>query len=405
MENRLQKVVALAAALGLPTLASAELILTADFEAEYNDNIYTLSDNEYDAWIYKVRPGAEFIVEQGSSTYSVLAEIESGTYSKDPSIVVGNTEIDLGDDDYLDYKLKADADWEFNARNRLAMLAMLNHSHDERGSGRQDTIGKSLSDFINPLNREPDEWSQGDFEVAYYLGSQESVGRFKFVGHYMGLDYTNNETLTQFLDRTEGELKAIGYFKVAPRTSLIVETRAKQVEYDKDVLGVSRDSDEVRLFAGVEWEATAKTTGEVRVGYQEKNPDQAGVENYDSLAWEADVIWQPKSYSSLSLNGYRGTQESSNALSFIDATQYMLSWKHEWNDRLTSDLYYMFLREDYGFSVREDEIDTIGLGVAFSATEWMDLKASYTYDDRESTLAGLDYEQNVLMFGVDLEFR
>jgi len=383
-----------------PVNTYAEFIGHLDVETEYDDNIYLLESDEEESWIGIVRPGAEFIFEQGANTYTLYADVESGTYTNSVE----------GDDDYLDYRISGDADFQFNIRNYLSLFAEHKHGHDARGTGRTDVVNKFGLGFPD----EPDEWDHNTVKALYEFGAPSARGRLALQANYLDVNYTNNRNRdgvfagTKNLDREDTELRATGYLKVWPKTSLLLEVRGKDVSYDQSI--PNRDSFETRVFTGLEWEATAKTTGAVRLGYQEKDPDAQSADKTDSVAWEADIVWQPKSYSSFEFNTYSGTDESVNSLSYIEVDLYELTWSHDWSDRVNTQLFYRYKNDDYegptvASSVREDSTDTFGMGVGYNAFEWLELKASYYNEDRSSSIDGLDYRRNVVSLGAEVELR
>lgn len=376
--------------LGSSIGAKADVIYSVDIESLYNDNIYLLENNEVDSAVGIVRPGVLVEMIDGANKYSVEAEAESGTYTQSVS----------EDDDYTDYHVSAKSEMEFTMRNRLQLDLTHEKGHDERGSGRQDAVGKSLL----TLSDNPDLWRDNALDAMYTYGGENARARVSFGGNFRNFEYTNNRPGTYTLDHDDTEYRVIGYLKALPRSEVLLEVRTKDIEYD-ETTPADRDSTDDRYFIGYEWDSTAKTTGSIRLGYQRKNPDDPTLDSFDSTAWEAKVLWQPKRYSVVSFEAFRGAEDSSNSVSSVDTTFYVVNWRHDWTSRLTTDLYALHKNDDYSDVVREDDVDGFGFGVSYELTEWMKLKGGYDYSERDTSVAGLDYEQNKVLVGLDIELR
>ncbi|MCB1616531.1 MAG: outer membrane beta-barrel protein, partial [Pseudomonadales bacterium] len=398
----------LAASLSGASVVWADIVPSVEVEAQYNDNIYASEDSvalgtkQVESWVYVVRPGVDAVFESGANTYNVGASLEQGLYETSKN----------GSDDYLDSSLYGSAMFEFDASNHLEAGVEFNSAHDERGSG--STVGAGLT------NRHPDKYDELNAGVKYTLGSKDAMGRMEVSLDHMDKDYKNNTAITRFLDRDHNEIRLAGYFQVMPKTSVFVEGRHKEIEYDNlPAAGkaFSKDSDEDRYFVGVEWEATAKTTGTVRLGRQDKDFDGSSLKDYDSAAWEVELVWQPRSYSTFYLAAQRGTDESSSSATFIDAKTYTFNWDHDWSERVSSSMFYVYTDEEYGAQPliplvkRDDKTDMFGGSVNYQMSEDLKLYTSYRYEDKDSsrkTAVGakpLDYDRNVLTFGLSYAFK
>ena len=391
MRNKLFVVAGLSSIMALSgsACALAELVLTVDAETRYDDNIYTLPTRDVDSWVAVVRPGVELLFSKGGHTFSLGGDVESGTYATSPS----------GKDDYVDYQVFGEAGLIINSRNRIKFALQHAHGHDDRGDARMDIPNKVVALF----SPNPDEWDQDDLRIEYNFGVKEGRFRAMISGHQMDLDYVNHEFLTSLLDREEAEVTVVGYLKIAPKAEAFLEVRQKDVDYYKNA-GLDRDSWEDRYFVGLQWEATAKTSGSIRYGRQEKDPSAPALKDFSSTAWELDLVWQPKSYSSLNLTASRGTSESSSVTAFKDEKAYSIRWKHDLSRRLSSSIFYTNINEDYYGIARDDETESFGVDATYTVSDNAKINAEYYYKDRDSTIAGYDYERNVVSVGVAFEF-
>jgi len=373
--------------------AHAEISSSVGVEEMYDDNIYRLESNENDAWITKIRPTVTLVTKMGADTYGLLMDAEGGIYSSSKQ----------GDDDYTDYQAKGLANWELDARNRLDASLQHRKGHDERGTGRSDVAFDKLT--LVPDLDEPDEWTYNRAATKYIFGAPSARGNVSAGITYGEKDYVNNGPSTDILDLDETEARLLGLLKVMPRTSLLLETRWKDIDYDDDVTSGNRDSNDSRYFVGAAWEATAKTTGSVRFGYQEKDPEFSGFDSFYATAWEVEAVWSPKTYSTLEVTAFRGAEDSGDALTYIDNELYSLRWNHNWSSRLTTAVFGQIETQEYAGFSRDDDIKMWGFSASYLIAKQIKIDGEYLYEDRDSSVSGLDYERNVVVFGAEMSFE
>lgn len=368
--------------------ANSEITTSLDTKVMYDDNIYRLQGDGVDSWVTTIGPGIQLELEEGASTYLLEAGAEAGIYTSQES----------GDDNYADYNLNGSFKLDLDARNQIELGLGHRRGHDARGTGRMDN-GLKLASADSD---EPDQWEKNTFNAKYKLGAKSSPSSLSLSGDYEQRAYTNNNPSTDALERANTEFRALGKLKILPKTSGILEARHKDIEYKE---AVNRDSRELQLFVGAEWEATAQTTGSVRLGYQGKEPDDSSFDDFDSAAWEATVVWTPKSYSALEWTAFRGMEDSSSVLTYIDLEVYGLKWKHKWSDKFNTTVYGKIENQDFKDGSRKDDINTWGYIVAYNLTQMIELTGEYKYEERETSAVGLDYDRNTVIFSAGIDFE
>lgn len=353
----------------------------------YTDNVYRAPKNEKHSWITTVKPGAELKMQKGVNKYTLGANTVAGYYTIDSR------------NDYVDWSGYARGEFEFDPRNHLDAGAKMSHKHDPIGTGASE--GKAV------IQGEPDEYTQTDGDLKYTYGAKGAKGKLVLRDLYLNKEYTNNRDNTERLDRTDNEVRATAYWRAMPKTTFLVEGREKSIDYLQTATrGSIYDSDETKQYIGVEWEATAKTTGSVRLGHVEKRPDAdhgniAKRDDFDSPIWESSVTWQPLSYSGFTLDYERSpTEATTGGVVFIDRTDTKLTWRHEWSSYLSSKVFARRYSDDYVTTPRSDDVDSIGAGLEYTLNHWVDLSADYLYEDKNSTFDNNDYNGSVMIFGV-----
>lgn len=355
---------------------------TLDVETRYVDNVLrTPSSLEYSSWVLDTLPKVQAWLQSGVNTYSLSYQLQDFRYSSSK------------DDDFTDHQVNLDINHQFNGRNRLELHALYFDGHEERGTGLAE--GRLAEGADRPV-----ELQKTRFEGIYTYGGRDTRGRLDLGYRYYEPDYQNFRAFTRFRDRDEDTFFSTFYWRVRPRTDLLAEVRYTDVSYDEvrraDRLG-SYDSDEYSYFLGVKWEATAKTSGSLRLGWYDREFDNGLRADEDGFSWEVDVDYKLRSYSVLNLGTRRFSQETNGIGDFIDTQEYSLAWDHDWSGRASTHVKVLYADDDYqssGFARRDDDRWFGEARYTYKLRRWLDLGGGYRYEDRDSNAINLDYTRN-----------
>jgi hypothetical protein len=229
---------------------------------------------------------------------------------------------------------------------------------------------------------------------------------FEFAANQQWLRYDNEQRLGNGLrinedqERDTTTFSGTAFYRVAPKTRALFEVRYN--DYDYKLGSSTLDSDAMAYLLGLTWDATAKTSGIAKLGYSNKEFDDSSRDDVSGSIWEVGVNWQPRTYSTFSLNTRRSAEEGSQgAEDAIDTTRTGINWNHEWTSRVSSDVGYTYIDEDYEGIDRKDETDEFALGLNYELRRWVDVGVGYKYQDVESkgvnTSAADTYDRNIFM--------
>lgn len=332
-----------------------------------DDNVFLSSTNRKRSTLYIVSPGFNIDARSANSVLQVGYEGQIGRYSSSE------------DDNYSNHKLRGQYDIAFDRRNFLRLGADYIQGHDPRGSTDR------------PVSTSPDKYRITHPGVMYAFGAPGAAGRVEAYYSDLRKRFRNNRATTALGDRNSREFGGAVYIRVAPKTYAVVEARDTTIKYVQSSL---LDAKERRYYGGVAWDATATTTGIVKVGRFQRRFD-ADIPDYSGVGWEAAITWSPRTYSKFDFYTSRFSTESSGLGSFIVSDATGVAWTHSWSSVLMSAVDVKYQKDDYqGFSRKDDTI-SLGLKMGYKFRRWLTLGAEYTYTKRDSSRESLDYDKNL----------
>jgi polysaccharide biosynthesis protein VpsM len=336
----------------------------------YDDNLLLSSSNERGTTYYVVSPGVRLDARDANKVFALSYQGTIGRY--------GQSE----EDNYVDHAVRGSFDMAFGYRAFLRLNADYIRGHDPRGSTDR------------AISARPDKYRLSQPGVTFAYGAPGADGRVEVYYSDATKRYTNNRSTTIGSDRDTQEYGAAFYWRIMPRTYAIVEGRQTDLSYKSPTSPFS--GEEQRFLAGITWEATAATTGTIKVGQLRKKFD-SGLPAYDGTAWEGIITWSPRTYSRFDFYSGRYPTESTGLGTFILSEATGAVWHHAWNSLFTTEASVRFQKDDYqGFS-RNDDITSVGVRAGYRFRRWLTLGAEYTFTTRDSSTPGFDYDKNLFL--------
>jgi hypothetical protein len=348
-----------------------------DLAQGYNDNLrFTSSDTKSSAFTM-VSPYVRALAKNGPDRYDATLRVSNAHYWSSSN------------DDFTNYSAIGNADLVFDGRTGLKLRAEFRHAMDPIGSTDR------------PVSKTPDQYNHYGIDGVFRYGAPGAQGRIEIDAGAFALRYTNHHDATDDSNRNTWQLGGTFYWRVMPRTEVLLQARHIDFHYTEPT-PPSQSSGENRYYLGLKWEATAKTTGLLKVGYMTKNFDSSARKDYSGASWEAGVRWSPLTYSIFELTTSRITQESTGVGDAILSSNYSLVWNHAWSSRLRTQALAQYRKDDFLDSSpsRLDNTYTFGARVNYDFRRWLRLGAEYTYTDRNSNLNFYDYKRNLFLLTV-----
>jgi len=363
-------------------LGGFQMIPTLNISTGYDDNPFSETNgNPDDSFVTTITPNLQFLAQQGESIYSLDVGVTRGIFH------------DSTDDNYTDFTLNASSHLVFDSKNSVDLTAGYFDGHEDRGSGAT----QGISDFISG----PTEFDDTTFGAKYTYGSQSSQGRIELSADYLSKSFDDNAPeivlLNQNRERKDISVAAKFFYAISSDTDITAEVKSTDIEYETGV----RDNDEIEYFIGLEWQATAKTSGYAKIGAGDKDFD-AGGDSGTEVSWDVGVTWEPRSYSTVDIYTSREEEETSSTGNFIDTTVYGVTWNHGWTEQISTNLGYNFRNEEYVGSLQDDDTDNFVAGIKYAFDRWLDIGLTYDYSDKSSSINTLEYDRSKVILSFDV---
>jgi hypothetical protein len=264
----------------------------------------------------------------------------------------------------LDHSYRINSEFKFGYQNKV----------EAPGS---NNAAAQINDELNQLT------SKSALAKMSY-GTAASIGQF-----VLGLDqgqqrYTNNQQ--SFRDVDQNKATGTFFYRMAPKTRLLLEASVAKNDYVAVTQFAAPNSDDNTYLAGVEWEATAITSGTFKVGYQKKDFADARFNDIDGLSYFLDMAWQPNTYTTITVGAKRTTSESAEQdIGGFITIGHSLGLQHAFGARTQFKANYTQDKSDFTSSQeRTDERKNITLGLTHSIRTWLDINLNYRRIARSS---------------------
>lgn len=351
---------------------------------KHDDNVASTSANEVDSWILTVQPSLKAVLDDGVSKTELTAAVANGTY------------FDSSDDNFTDTLLGALFDTQLSEQGKFNAKADLIWSHEDRGTGITEGLGGGQD--------EPTRYNSQTVSSYYEYGAKAAPARVRVGAKYFNKAYMNQREVTQFRDY-DSLLGGVNfYYDTLSGVSAVLETSVEDTSYDFVDPTAPRDSKDTNVKVGAEWQITALTSGEAKIGYQKKNFDDSAREDSSGVAWTVNANWSPLSYSVFNVGTGRKAKDPLQGGDYIKETTYVVGWNHNWSETVQTNLSYNRMEEDYVGLVRKDENDSYTASVKYAFRRFVDVSLFTTVTDKTSSVPGIEFDRNItgIIFDISL---
>lgn len=354
------------------------------------------------AGVFEVMPWIGLAVGRNDNTGLSNAKTASTVTSLTPNVVIGlptqgqmyalkyagNYTQFAGSkiDDFNDHSFEAFADNAWTTRLKSLVNVNYTKGHDGRNA---------------VLFRNKELWHASELKAMGHYGADGAIGQFELAAGQIAKRYdSNNSGSTRFYENDKTNVKGTFFYRIAPATQLFVEAGSTRFAY---LVASPRplDSTEQRLMAGAKWEATAKTTGNVKFGTLKKSFNSALRQNGTATVWDADVTWSPKQYSRFDVSLHQTANEDGVVGGYIVSRDSDFRWSQDWSGFVSSSLSLGDGVDKYQGGLRTDKRQTYALKATYGFRSWLRAGLEYKNTKRNSTDALWSYTQGVTMLTLE----
>ena len=366
------------------TKDGAEITPTLQTGISSNNNFFSTPENEESRLIWSITPNLKAAIEDGPDSYNLDLGTSSSLHNKDSA------------DNFTQVNIGASVHKEFTSQHRLDINGDADWLYEPRGSGLTEGLGDAVNELV--------KYQQQNVLLHYEYGAQSSKAQVAFNAGFFNKKYQNFREISQYRDYDKSLIGVTGYYNTQASTRTFLEVKQENYRYDFiQANGISRDSDDVKILIGMEWEATAVTSGSFKLGYQNKDFSANERESFSGLSWKAGVNWQPLSYSTVQFITSRSAKDPLVQGDYIKESSYGVNWTHNWSDYLSSLAGINYIDEQYTGDVgRKDKTKSARLGLNYVASKFGMVSTYVDFIDKDSTQAAIEFDRVIV--GVNFTF-
>lgn len=196
---------------------------------------------------------------------------------------------------------------------------------------------------------------------------------------YMHFSRDYQENMFEILEHDYSIFTLTGYYQMFPKTRLLLEYNRGEIVYERDFI---KDAHYDQIWIGVRGELTGKTTGLVKVGYQDRDYEHPARPDEEIAVAEIDLLTTFREGTSLRLNYQRTAAEATYGIAnFYETDHISAQLTQRLGRRFTGIASLTFEDNDFMEAVGTDDIWTIGLGLEFHLREGMKVRFGYEHSE------------------------
>lgn len=357
-----------------------------------DSNFFKAETNEREVYTYLLQPGIELGYDTGKSQVSVKYTLDAHYYKDQDTLQAGWLPADT--EDYVGHTGELNLSTSPTDRLTLGLAESYNRTRDPASADR----------LSNSVDREKYDINRLTPSLSYAFGP-----KFSF-----NLKYRMTETDYDLVTKEDSSEKR-------PIFDLVYnlnQTTALDLEYQRwerdNKLGTSDfTSDQAKLILRKQYKYLSFEAGG---GHQERDYDDPVLLDVDQFTYSLGVKGQnppgpgskPKSY--FSLMAEQNLSDSSQ----YRARSYSLNAGHIFMEKLPFDMKAEFQESDYKTTtgltpsgitaIREDDSYNLEGSLGYIYNEYFLFKVAAGYEDRDSNLAGTDYDNRYLMATINFSY-
>ena len=351
-------------------------------QQEYSDNVLATQSLEESDFATVLKPS--LIIQKNMNRHEMVLSLD--------------TEIrrywDLKNEDVENYRALLQGHLEASNSTHIPFTASFRDGHIKRSSQRRATIN-DLS--VTPLRVRSYEFETGVVHKPNRLG-------LSLLGNFRKAELENNtlfngQPLTRS-NRNVDTIKTIGRVSYELPTNwepYFELTLANDNFTNEAPTAITRDNNLLRVLFGSLFNYKGLVYGFISAGWESRDYDSNTIQSASGLSLDSKITWEPQAKTKIIFDLSRETFEDNEIIAGITETLTGLELRHELQHDLFLKLMGSYEHEDFSQSNRTDNILNTGIGIHYISGPHLQIGADYHYVQRNSTISGLDLDNNVFM--------
>lgn len=270
---------------------------------------------------------------------------------------------------------------------------------------------------VELLDNYEDTWSSAGSETDRLHARKTNTGtvkvslpdyfrKFDVDFTYKNYDIEYDEFALRRANRNEHSFTVKVPFELTPKINLFPEYTFGFDNIERERLddGLS-DSHWNEIYGGVEWQATAKTTGIMKFGYTNRDFEKSTVSDVSTFSMLMGIEADLSSRTKLLANVDRSTQRSeftSGSNAFVrTGGNFRLSHQIK---KVTASMYGVYFKSVFRDSKRKDDDYTLGADLTYNIKKWSFIDLKYSYKDKHSNFEDQSDRINKASIGIGVRF-
>ncbi len=380
-------------------MAAKKFTIKPRFSASWkiDDNFFKSEINEREVYTYLFQPGIDLGFKTAKNLLSFSYTLNNYNYDDRDSPFPGQELADS--EDYTGHKIIFRDTYKPTDRLSLGLEDFYDKTREPADSDR----------FSNSVSREKYTVNQLSPWISYELSPKLS-SEFRY--RYKDKDY--DRAINEDAEENRAMIKLT--YNLKPKTTLNLEYQTWGMDYD--LASSDYDSDQIKLVFMKQFKYFSFEAG---AGYHNRSFDVSSIDDMDLVTYRVVLMGQnppapdgnPRSYITLA------AEENFNDLGegdqYYKARRYTLKAGHFFMEKilLSTDNYYQ--NSDYeittgvtpsgAIELRDDSIYNLSCSLGYKFLDWLMFSLTAGYEDRNSNLAGFDYENRYYMAKIDFSYN
>ena len=292
-------------------------------------------------------------------------------------------------------------DWGFGSKGRLDIKDTTNLG----GSINYQRLTEDRSG-IDALTQAPDPSQYGQFDVNAVFNHTFDQLTASLGASYTNLDYLEDNQSFRNRGLTRGTAR-LGYI-FSPGYSVFAQGTVNNRDYfnrDTRIAGNPyQDSTGYDIGAGISSTLTNLITGELWVGYLEQYYTSSVFKDVKGVSFGANVTWFATPLTTVNIHGGREVVDATTGTAGgIFYSTAGLDIEHDVLDDLVLNAGFEYYNGDYIGISRDDDGWRVNAGVLYMLNRYVGVEVNYTYDNRDSNVAGQSFDRNQVDFGFEFQ--